>query len=63
MIIVKNKSNIEKEITELEKFTTHQGKVLPRRTTKLSVQEQKKLQSKIKLARTISFMPYVRREG
>lgn len=58
-----DKSKIEKEILELEVFTTHQGKVLPRRVTKLNVQEQKKIQRKVKLARAISFMPYVRREG
>jgi small subunit ribosomal protein S18 len=58
-----NKSKIEKEIPELEKFTTHQGKVLPRRMTKLNVQEQKRVQRKVKLARALSFMPYVRREG
>jgi ribosomal protein S18 len=57
-----DKSKIEKEITELEKFTTHQGKVFPRRMTKLNVQEQKKIQRKVKLARALSFMPYVRRE-
>ena len=58
-----NKSKIEKETPELEKFTTHQGKVLPRRMTKLNVQEQKKIQRKVKLARSLSFMPYVRREN
>jgi small subunit ribosomal protein S18 len=58
-----DKSNIEKEIVSLEKFTTSQGKVLPRRMTKLNVQEQKKIERKIKLARAISFMPYVRRDG
>lgn len=42
MILKKDKSNIEVEVLELEKFTTHQGKVLPRRMTKLNVQEQKK---------------------
>lgn len=57
-----DKSKIEKEITELEKFTTHQGKVLPRRITKLNVQEQRKVERKVKLARALSFMPYVRRE-
>jgi ribosomal protein S18 len=31
--------------------------------TKLSVQEQKKIERKVKLARAISFMPYVRRDG
>lgn len=63
MIITKDKSKIEFEVLELEKFTTHQGKVLPRRMTKLNVQDQKKLERKVKLARALSFMPYVRREG
>nr|YP_007476313.1 ribosomal protein S18 [Diacronema lutheri]YP_009863834.1 ribosomal protein S18 [Pavlova sp. NIVA-4/92]AGE93811.1 ribosomal protein S18 [Diacronema lutheri]QKE31165.1 ribosomal protein S18 [Pavlova sp. NIVA-4/92] len=58
-----DKSKIEKEVLELEVFTTHQGKVLHRRMTKLNVQEQKKIQRKVKLARALSFMPYVRREG
>ena len=58
-----DKSKIKSEIAELDKFTTHQGKVLPRRMTKLNVQEQRKVQRKIKLARALSFMPYVRREG
>jgi len=58
-----DKSNIEREFAELEKFTTQQGKVLPRRLTKLNVQEQRKIQRKVKLARALSFMPYVRRDG
>lgn len=58
-----NKSKIEKEIPELESFTTHQGKIFPRRMTKLSVQVQKKVQRKVKLARALSFMPFVRREN
>ena len=58
-----DKSKIESEISDLEKFTTHQGKVLPRRMTKLNIQEQKKVERKVKLARALSFMPYVRREG
>lgn len=62
-MVITDKSNIEKEIANLEKFTTTQGKVLPRRMTKLNVQEQKKLERKIKLARALSFMPYVRRDG
>jgi ribosomal protein S18 len=58
-----DKSKIESQITELEKYTSHQGKVLPRRVTKFNVQEQRKLQSKVKLARALSLMPFVRREG
>jgi len=58
-----DKSNIEKEISALEKFTTHQGKILPRRVTKFNVQEQKKLEREVKFARALSFMPYVTREG
>jgi small subunit ribosomal protein S18 len=58
-----NKSNIEKEVSNLEKFTTQQGKILPRRVTKFNVQDQKKLQREIKFARALSFMPFVTREG
>jgi ribosomal protein S18 len=58
-----DKSKIESQITELEKYTSHQGKVLPRRVTKFNVQEQRKLQCKVKLARALSLMPFVRREG
>jgi small subunit ribosomal protein S18 len=58
-----NKSEIEKEVTALEKFTTQQGKILPRKVTKLNSQEQKKIQKKIKLARAFAFMPYIRRDG
>ena len=60
---INNSIKIEKEISDLEQFVTHQGKILPRRTTRLKVQEQKIVQSKVKLARALSFMPYVRREG
>lgn len=58
-----DKSNIEKEVTTLEKFTTQQGKILPRRVTKFNVQDQRKLQREVKFARALSFMPYVKREG
>lgn len=61
--MMKDRSRIESEIVGLEKLTTHQGKILPRRMTKLNVQEQKRVEGKVKLARALSFMPYVRREG
>ena len=58
-----DKSKIEGQVIELEKYTSHQGKVLPRRVTKFNVQEQRRLQCKVKLARALSLMPFVRREG
>jgi len=48
-----------KNIDVLSAFISDQGKILPRRTTKLTSQQQKKVQKLIKRARIASLLPFV----
>lgn len=48
-----------KDVDLLRSYITDQGKILPRRATGVSVQEQRKLAKAIKRARTVSFFPFV----
>jgi small subunit ribosomal protein S18 len=48
-----------KDIDLLSLFLTEQGKILPRRATGVSVQQQRKLTKAIKRARIISLLPFV----
>lgn len=48
-----------KNIELLKKYVTEQGKILPRRATGVTVQEQRKLAKAIKQARILSFFPFV----
>jgi small subunit ribosomal protein S18 len=48
-----------KDIKLLKLFITDQGKILPRRATGVTVQQQRKLSKAIKRARTLSFLPFV----
>ena len=48
-----------KNIDLLKLFTTEQGKILPRRATGLTVQQQRKLAKAIKRARVLSLFPFV----
>lgn len=48
-----------KDIDLLSLFLTDQGKILPRRATGVSVQQQRKLAKAIKRARILSLLPFV----
>lgn len=48
-----------KDIELLTLFVTDQGKILPRRATGITVQQQKKLAKAIKRARILSLFPFV----
>ena len=57
-------SNIDKKIDYkdidlLTLFVTKQGKILPRRTTGLTVQQQRKIAKAIKRARILSLLSFV----
>lgn len=48
-----------KDIDLLTLFVTEQGKILPRRATGVTVQQQRKLSKAIKRARMLSLLPFV----
>jgi small subunit ribosomal protein S18 len=48
-----------KDIDLLTLFVTDQGKILPRRATGVTVQQQRKLAKAIKRARILSLFPFV----
>jgi small subunit ribosomal protein S18 len=48
-----------KDIDLLTLFVTDQGKILPRRATGVTVQQQRKLSKAIKRARILSLLPFV----
>ena len=48
-----------KDIDLLSLFLTEQGKILPRRATGVTVQQQRKLTKAIKRARIVSLLPFV----
>lgn len=48
-----------KDIDLLTSFVTDQGKILPRRATGVTVQQQRKLSKAIKRARVLSLFPFV----
>lgn len=49
-----------KDVATLSRFITEQGKLLPRRTTKVTAPFQRQLGRAIKRARYLSLLPYVR---
>jgi small subunit ribosomal protein S6 len=49
-----------KDVGTLSKFMTEQGKILPKRTTKVTAAFQRKLGRAVKRARFLSLVPYVR---
>ena len=51
-----------KDIDLLREFVTDQGKILPRRATGVTVQQQRKLSKAIKRARTLALFPFVASE-
>lgn len=48
-----------KDIDLLKLFVTDQGKILPRRATGVTIQQQRKLAKAIKKARILSLFPFV----
>jgi len=48
-----------KEEKKLQRFTTEQGKIIPRRTSGTCAKHQRQLVKAIKLAREIALIPYV----
>jgi len=48
-----------KDIDLLSLFLTEQGKILPRRATGVTVQQQRKLAKAIKQARVLALLPFV----
>lgn len=49
-----------KDVSTLSRFLTEGGKILPRRTTKVSSRFQRRLGTAVKRARYLSLIPYVR---
>lgn len=52
-----------KDVDLLRKFVTERGKILPRRITGLTAQQQRDLTSAIKRARILALLPYVNSES
>lgn len=48
-----------KDIELLKLFITEQGKILPRRATGVTVQQQRQISKAIKRARALSLLPFV----
>ena len=49
-----------KDVTTLARFVTEQGKILPKRTTKVTARFQRQLGTAIKRARFLALLPYIR---
>ncbi|NJL00516.1 MAG: 30S ribosomal protein S18 [Spirulinaceae cyanobacterium RM2_2_10] len=52
-----------KDLETLRKFITERGKILPRRITNLTAQQQRALTTAIKRARYMALLPYINAEG
>lgn len=52
-----------KDVELLRKFITERGKILPRRITGLTAQQQRSLTKAIKRARIVALLPFVNKEG
>lgn len=50
-----------KDVSTLSRFLTEQGKILPKRTTKVTAAFQRQLGSAVKRARFLGLVPYTRR--
>jgi len=48
-----------KDIAKLKRFTSERSKILPRRTTGVCAQHQRRLMVAIKRARQVALLPYV----
>ena len=54
-----NQKTDYKDLELLSLFLTKQGKILPRRVTGITIQQQRKLSKAIKRARILSLFPFV----
>ncbi|BAZ83449.1 MAG: 30S ribosomal protein S18 [Sphaerospermopsis kisseleviana] len=52
-----------KDVDLLRKFITERGKILPRRITGLTSQQQRQLTLAIKRARIVALLPFINAEG
>ncbi|NWF62123.1 MAG: 30S ribosomal protein S18 [Fischerella sp.] len=52
-----------KDVDLLRKFVTERGKILPRRITGLTSQQQRALTLAIKRARILALLPFINAEG
>lgn len=52
-----------KDVTTLSRFLTEQGKILPKRTTKVTARFQRQLGTAVKRARFLGLLPYIRDHG
>nr|YP_009252781.1 ribosomal protein S18 [Cymbomonas tetramitiformis]ANA56915.1 ribosomal protein S18 [Cymbomonas tetramitiformis] len=52
-----------KNINLLRKFITEQGKILPRRMTRLTAKQQRAVTRSIKQARVLGLLPFINKEG
>lgn len=52
-----------KDVTTLSRFLTDQGKILPKRTTKVTARFQRHLGTAVKRARFLALLPYIRDHG
>ncbi len=52
-----------KDVDLLRKFVTERGKILPRRITGLTSQQQRALTLAIKRSRIVALMPFINAEG
>ena len=55
----KNQNIDYKDYSKLKKFTSERGKILPRRTTGVCAQHQRRLMLAIKRARHVALLPYI----
>ncbi|NEP56393.1 MAG: 30S ribosomal protein S18 [Symploca sp. SIO2G7] len=52
-----------KDVELLRRFITERGKILPRRITGLTSQQQRDLTKAIKRARILALLPFINKEG
>ncbi len=52
-----------KDIELLRNFITERGKILPRRITGLTAQQQRDLTTAVKRARMVALLPFINKEG
>ncbi|BAY79137.1 30S ribosomal protein S18 [Nostoc linckia z18] len=52
-----------KDVDLLRKFITERGKILPRRITGLTSQQQRELTLAIKRSRIVALLPFINAEG
>lgn len=52
-----------KDIDLIRPFLTDQGKIIPRRSTHLTLKQQKQLSKSIKTARMLKLIPYIVNQG